>query len=120
MPRACGASSTPCRLWESRRLRLLDHPLSRMMTAVAIGTPLGWPASPAHSNLSPPTVANSAAHHMMDIMQMYRSPAARKIEEHPPWPQLPIPSSSFPQQEPRLAGLWVIFPFPPRIRHVHM
>src|SRR5437660_9645135 len=33
MPRVGGASSTPQRRRETRRLGILDHPLSRMMTA---------------------------------------------------------------------------------------
>jgi hypothetical protein len=64
MLRACGASSTPGRLSESGRLRLLDHPLSRMMTVIPSahtpGPPTIYPLS---------SVAISAADHMMNIMQ---------------------------------------------------
>jgi hypothetical protein len=33
--------------------------------------------SPVHDNLSPATVAIFAAHHMMNIIQKYRSPGAQ-------------------------------------------
>jgi hypothetical protein len=54
----------------TRRLRLLDHPLSRMMTTVAVGPTLAPADHPLHDNLSSAAVANSAAHHMMNVIQM--------------------------------------------------
>jgi hypothetical protein len=54
-------------LWPLGR-RLLDHPLSRIMTVVVVGlSTVLWPFA-AHDNLSLDTVAIFAAHHMMIII----------------------------------------------------
>jgi hypothetical protein len=53
-------------------MRLLDHPLSRMMTAVSVGTALTCaPNTPIHFTTNYPfiTVVIFAAHHMIIIIQ---------------------------------------------------
>src|SRR3981081_3162684 len=82
--------------------------------------PLHTAAQPSDNNLCPPRHCKFRGASYDGYHSKEAALTSAKIEEHPPWPQLPIPSSSFPPPARRLAGLWAIFRPSARISSVPM